>query len=107
MEARNGIEEGMSRGTMFGTGVGAWGAGLVLAIVAGMHMQSLNGFSQSVANQPSSGIEQTNASCDVPTADVADPTDTSLDTAESPATFYPEDTIVGARSSGATEMQGQ
>jgi hypothetical protein len=102
---QNGIDEALSRPAQFAAGATAWAGGLVLALIAGVHMQSAPAAHASTSPQPVF-VESSSAVCHVASDEV---TESELDDAlEAPATFYPEDTIIAPRpTAGVTEMQTQ
>lgn len=106
-EAQSGIDEGLSRRAQFATGASAWAGGLVLALLAGWHVQStLAPVQATSAVDTNIAAETPSAACDVTSDETTE--SASTDSFEAPATFYPEDTIVAARpAGGVTEMQGQ
>lgn len=108
-EEQSGMDEGFSRSGQFAAGASAWAGGLVLALIAGWHLQSpvpMAPIQATTAVETNTPAESPSVGCDVapdPTADSE-----STDSFEAPTTFYPEDTIVAARpTGGVTEMQGQ
>jgi hypothetical protein len=104
-EEQSGIDEGLSRRGQFATGASAWVGGLVLALIAGWHLQS-PGPAEARAAVDSYAAESPSTAC-AAAPDESTPSE-SADSFESPATFYPEDTIVAVRpTDGVTEMQGQ
>jgi hypothetical protein len=103
---QSGIDEGLSRPAQFAAGATAWAGGVVLALIAGFHMQSAHLTPVSASPQPAPALESTSSVCAIP-SDESTASDWD-DTLEPPATFYPEDTIVAPRRArGVTEMQSQ
>jgi hypothetical protein len=103
---QSGIDEGLSRPAQFAAGATAWAGGVVLALIAGFHMQSAHVRPVTASPQPAPAIESSSRSCEIP-SDEAMASDWD-DTLEPPATYYPVDTIIAPRpAGGVTEMQSQ
>jgi hypothetical protein len=103
---QTGIDEALSRPAQFAAGATAWAGGVVLAMIAAIHVQSGHVTPASASLQPAPALEVSSTACEIP-SDEATASDWD-DTLEPPATFYPEDTIIAPRPvGGVTEMQSQ
>jgi hypothetical protein len=99
---QSGIDEALSRPAQLATGATAWAGGLVLALMAGLHMQSVS-TAHSVSPSPATPVESPTF-CSAPSAESIEAE--ADDTLEPPAMFYPVDTIIAPRRArGVTQMQ--
>ena len=100
---QSGIDEALSRPAQLAAGATAWAGGLVLALIAGLHMQSAATTHASTAPPPATAVESPIV-CSPTSAQSTE--SEPVDTVEPATTFYPADTIIAPRPAGGmTEMQ--